>query len=177
MAIISFRTSFLGFKKSDVNLHIEKLYQEFEEKIKSKDEEISILKNQYKDIKAKYDEINNKSDKIVEDRDRIAGVLIRAEEKAESILEETRVKAENERRIIQEIINKEKDMVYDVKKEFENLRKQLLDKINSYEEYVSKMDIDTTIIDKKLEEEEETKEYDQEIISIGSRLADISKIF
>ena len=38
-----FRTSFMGgFKKSDVNAYIERILKEFDEKLKSKDDEISV---------------------------------------------------------------------------------------------------------------------------------------
>ncbi len=35
-----FRTSLFGFKKSDVNLYIEKILKDFEDRLREKDEEI-----------------------------------------------------------------------------------------------------------------------------------------
>ena len=38
-----FGTSLFGFSKSDVNLYIEKILKEFDDKLKSKDEEINAI--------------------------------------------------------------------------------------------------------------------------------------
>ena len=74
-----FRTSFMGgFKKSDVNAYIERILKEFDEKLKSKDDEISVLRNQNMNLKFRYDELLKKSDEINETRAKIGDVLTQA---------------------------------------------------------------------------------------------------
>ena len=93
-----FRTSFMGgFKKVDVNSYIEKILREFDDKLKEKDDEIVSLKNQSKDIRVKYEELTKKADQINDDRSKIADVLIKAQEKAELMLEDARIEAIEEK--------------------------------------------------------------------------------
>jgi len=98
-----FRTSFMGgFKKSDVNAYIERMLKEFDEKLKSKDDEISVLRNQNRELKSKYEELQQNADEINEARVKIGDVLIQAREKAEAMLEDARAEAAEEKRRLEE---------------------------------------------------------------------------
>ena len=63
-----FSTSMFGFRKSDVNLYIEKMLKEFDDKLKEKDKELSALKNQLQEYKTKYEELSEKADQINAER-------------------------------------------------------------------------------------------------------------
>ena len=129
-----FRTSFMGgFKKADVNSYIEKILREFDDKLKEKDEEIVSLKNQSKDIRAKYEELAKKADQINDDRTKIADVLIKAQEKAELMLEDARIEALEEKKKLEGVIEQEKERLVDIRQEMKNLKSEVVNTLKKYE--------------------------------------------
>src|SRR5690554_4904791 len=88
-----FGTSLFGFKKKDVNYYIEKILQEFDSRLKQKDEEIHNLREKNREIGSKYEDLAKKANQVEESREKIADVLIRAEEKAATILSEAKQQA------------------------------------------------------------------------------------
>lgn len=132
-----FGTKLFGFKKSDVNAYIEKILREFDDKLKEKDEEIIALKNQAREIKAKYEEIVKNADQINEDRAKIADVLIKAQEKAELMLEEARLQAIEERKKLEEMIEAEKEKLVDIKGELKTLKSEVVTTLKKYENQLS----------------------------------------
>jgi hypothetical protein len=128
-----FRGSFFGFRKSDVNLYIEKILKEFENKIKEKDEELAAIKIQHRDIKIKHEELLRNVDQVNEDREKIAGVLIKAQEKANSIIEEARIEAEDEKRKLEGLVENEKEKLVDLKAEVKVLRVEIINTLKKYE--------------------------------------------
>lgn len=147
-----FRTSFMGgFKKSDVNAYIERILREFEEKLKEKDDEIAELKSQNKEIKSRYDELHSKENQIEEDRAKIAEVLIKAQEKADLILEDARIAALEEKRQLEESIEKDKERLVDMRREVKAFREAIVNTLKKFdsqlEEYVGE--------DEEVQEEQE----------------------
>ena len=134
-----FGTSLFGFSKSDVNLYIEKILKEFDDKLKSKDEEIADLKEQLKDIKSKYDDLASKAYIINEDRAKIADVLIKAQEKAEIILEEARTEALEEKRKLEEKIEAEKEKLVDMRRELNTLKTEAVNVLRKFESQLSEL--------------------------------------
>lgn len=129
-----FRTSFFGgFKKDDVNAYIEKILREFEEKLKEKDNQISALKRQFEKEKSKYDEIAGKTEEISRERAKVAEALIKAQEKAENIIEDARARSVEEKRQLEEIIEKEKEKIVDIKEKLKLLKGEAVNVLRSYE--------------------------------------------
>lgn len=129
-----FRTMFLGgFKKADVNTYIEKILREFDDKLKEKDDEISVLKNQNKDLKTKFEELFKKADQVNEDRAKIADVLIKAQEKAQLMLEDAKLEALDEKKKLEEVIEQEKERLVDIKHELKFLKSEVVNTLKKYE--------------------------------------------
>ncbi len=128
-----FGTSLFGFKKSDVNAYIEKMLREFDGQLKEKDNELSALKNQSKDLKLKYDELLVSSDKVNEDRAKIADVLIKAQEKADRIIEDAKNQAVEEKLKLEEVIELEKEKIVDIKEELKVLKSEVVSTLKKYE--------------------------------------------
>lgn len=129
-----FRTSFMGgFKKSDVNTYIEKILREFEEKLKEKDDEIAVLKSQNKDIKSKYEELQGRENQINENRAKISEVLIKAQEKADLMLEDARIAALEEKRQLEETIEKDKERLVDIRREIKILKDEIVSTLKKYD--------------------------------------------
>ena len=135
-----FRSTFMGgFKKSDVNVYIEKILKEFDEKLKNKDDEIAVLKSQNKDLKNKYEDLSRRSDEIGESRNKIANVLIQAQENAEKILENARLEAIEEKKKLEETIEKDREKIVDIRTEIKNLKNEVVTLLKKYEEQLSEL--------------------------------------
>jgi cell division initiation protein len=128
-----FSTAFFGFKKKHVNSYLEKMNKEYEEKIKIKEKEIADIKAQYRDIKSKYDELNSTLERIREDREKIANTLITAQEKADLIIDEARMQAISEKKILEKQVEEEKEKLVDIKQELKVLKVEVVDKLKKYE--------------------------------------------
>ncbi len=129
-----FRTSFMGgFKKADVNSYIEKILGEFDVKLKEKDDEIGQLKSQNKDIRSRYDDLLRKADQINEDRAKIAEVLIRAQEQADQMLENARQEALEEKRQLEDAIEKDRERLVDIRQEIKGLKGEIVSTLKKYE--------------------------------------------
>ena len=128
-----FSTALFGFNKKHVNSYLEKMNKEYEEKIKMKEKEIVEIKAQYRDIKSKYDEINSNIGQIQDDREKIANALITAQEKAETILEEARKQAIDEKKLLEQQVEKEKERLVDIKQELKVLKVEVVGKLKKYE--------------------------------------------
>lgn len=135
-----FGTSLFGFKKKDVNSYIQKMLHDFNFKIKEKDEEIAVLKNQNKELKEKYEECLKKTEQINEDKNKIADALIIAEEKANLIIEEAKKQAEEEKRSIEEMIEKEKEKLVELKNQIKLLRTEFVTALKKYEQQLNDME-------------------------------------
>ena len=134
-----FRTTFVGFKKSDVNLYIERILKEFEDKMRIKDEEISLLKVQNNDVKSKYAELSQKADEINYDRAKIAEVLLKAQEKADLIVSDAIVEANKEKKEISSLIEAEKEKLVDIKREVKALKLEFTNTLKKYENQLENM--------------------------------------
>lgn len=128
-----FGNSFFGFKKSDVNAYIEKMLKEFDDRLKQKDEEIASIKSQNKDLKQKYEDLAQKADQINEDRAKIADVLIKAQEKAQLMMEEAKLQAAEEKKKIDCMIEQEREKLVDIKNELKVLKAGAVDTLKKYE--------------------------------------------
>jgi len=129
-----FGTSLFGFKHSDVNSYIEKMLSEFGDKLKEKENEITDLKSQCRELRIKYENIARKTDQVGEDRAKIADVLIKAQEKAETILEEARSQSNEERKKLSELTEKEKEKLVDIKQEIKFLKQDVTKVLKKYEQ-------------------------------------------
>ena len=141
-----FRTSLFGFRKSDVNSYVEKILREFDNMLKEKENEINNIKSQNEGMKEKYNELLSKTEQINADRAKVAYALIQAQEKAERILEEARNQALQEKRSIEELIEKEKEKLIDIKEELKGLKAEAADVLKKYEMQLS------NLIDRGIEE-------------------------
>jgi len=128
-----FRTSLFGFRKSDVNSYVEKILREFDNMLKEKENEINNIKSQNEEIKERYNELLSKAEQINVDRAKVADALIQAQEKAERILEEARNQALQEKKSIEELIEREKEKLIDIKEELRGLKSEAAGVLKKYE--------------------------------------------
>ena len=129
-----FGTSFMGgFKKADVNTYIEKILKEFDDKLKEKEDEIAQLRSQNKDIKARYDDLLKDANQVAEDRAKISEVLIKAQEQAEVIIENARNEAIDEKRQLEDTIERDREKLVDIRQDIKALRNEIVNTLRKYE--------------------------------------------
>lgn len=129
-----FGNSFMGgFKKADVNTYIEKILREFDDKLKEKEDEIAQLRSQNKDIKARYDDLLRNANQVAEDRVKISEVLIKAQEQAESIMENARNEAIEEKRQLENSIEKDREKLVDIRQDIKALKNEIVSTLRKYE--------------------------------------------
>jgi septal ring factor EnvC (AmiA/AmiB activator) len=132
-----FRTSTIGFNKSDVNSYIEKMLREFEDKIKEKDNEIAELKAQIIEISRKYEEVAQSVNQVKDDRDKIADVLIKAQQQAETIIQEARNQFTEEKKRLEALNEMEREKIVDMKEKVKYLRNEAVRVLKTFEEDLS----------------------------------------
>ncbi|HEY9060171.1 MAG TPA: hypothetical protein VIO64_06670 [Pseudobacteroides sp.] len=143
-----FGSSFLGgFAKSDVNAYIERMLKEFDDRLKQKDNEISMLKNQNRELRIKYEDLERRMGQVNEDRVKIADAIIIAKEKAETIIEEARKEALEEKKKLEQTIESEKEKLVDVRRELKSLKTEVIQRLKKFEQQI------TEVIDDEDEED------------------------
>jgi cell division initiation protein len=113
-----FRKSFFGYRKQDVNSYIEKVVGDYDIKLNENEEEIALLNRQIKELKTKYEEILSKSDK----KGLIDLALISAHESAEKIIEDAKLKAMEEKKKLDSILENDRERIVDMKQLLKNLK-------------------------------------------------------
>lgn len=143
-----FGSSFMGgFAKSDVNAYIERMLKEFDDRLKQKDNEISMLKNQNRELRIKYEDLERRMSQVNEDRVKIADAIIIANEKAETILEDARKEALEEKKKLEQTIESEKEKLVDVRRELKSLKSEVIQRLKKFEQQI------TEVIDDEAEED------------------------
>lgn len=129
-----FGTSMFGFRKTDVNSYMEKILGEFDNRLKEKDDELAAVKAQNRDIKIKYEDMLKKADQVSEDRAKIGNVLIKAQEKAEQLMEDARQEALEEKKKLEDAIEAEREKLVDLKQDVRNMKEELKNVLKRYDD-------------------------------------------
>jgi cell division initiation protein len=152
-----FGSSAFGFNKSDVNAYIEKIIHEFDQRLKEKDDEISNLKLQIREMKARFDTASNDSEALQKEKERIASALIKAQEKADAVLEEARARAQEEKERLDASLETEREKVIDIKRDIKQMKNLVTEALSKYQTLLADAE---TYIDAK--EQEYNKESGRE---------------
>lgn len=128
-----FGTSAFGFNKPDVNAYIERLLSEFDMRLKEKDDEISNLKLQIREMKLRYDSDAQDIQSISKEKERIASVLITAQETASSIVEEARGRADEERIILGQTLENDREKIIDIKRDIKSIKAYMVEMLKKYQ--------------------------------------------
>jgi len=173
-----FGISLFGFKKGDVNAYLERVIREFDQRLKEKDEENSRLKAELNEIKEKYDRLFQEADSLIRDKEKIAGALIQAHEKAEAIIQEARDKALTEKMKLNQQLESERVKIVDIKEEIRKLRGHIIDILSKYEKQMDEIITDIENREKlyiNKEDESETQNPDEFDKSPGYELENSSE--
>ncbi len=127
-----FGTSAFGFNKSDVNAYIEKILYEFDLRLKEKDDEVSNLKLQIREMKTRYESVAQNNQSLSKEKERIASALITAQETADSIMEEAKERAAEEKIRLEASLENEREKIIDIKRDVKTMKSQIVEMLNKY---------------------------------------------
>ncbi len=127
-----FRTGMSGYNKDDVNEYIERILSEFDNRLKEKDDEIANFKLQLRDARSKLDQAGTDVSTAARDRDKISLVLIQAQQKADSMVEEARGEAEAERSRLEKMLEANRENLIDIKRDVRDMKTHVADLFAKY---------------------------------------------
>ena len=98
-----------------------------------KDDEISNLKLQIREMKTRYESATQNSQTLSKDKERIASALITAQEKADSIMEEAKERAAEEKNRLEAALENEREKIIDIKRDVKTMKTQVAEMLNKYQ--------------------------------------------
>jgi len=127
-----FRISLFGFNKADVSSYIEKASGEFAASIEEKDAEIARLNESLSAARAEADALRRTKSEFDSVKDSISTAILKAEEKASSIIDDAKRQAMEQKLAIQNEILKESASLQNIRLEVGNLRRSVVAIINRF---------------------------------------------
>lgn len=127
-----FRTGMSGYNKEDVNEYIERILSEFDSRLKEKDDEIANFKLQLRDVRSKLDQAGTDVSAASKDREKISLVLIQAQQKADSMVEEARGEAEKEKARLEKLLEAHRENLIDIKRDVRDMKTHVADLLSKY---------------------------------------------
>jgi len=127
-----FRNSLIGFNKSDVAAYMEKIIKEYGDQIRQRDEELQSLKTKKSELEEKCSKLQKKVDAQTDDRERIAAVLLNAQEKADEIMKSAQEQAEIEKKKLEAELESDREKIVEAKGELKLLKKQAMDTMKNF---------------------------------------------
>lgn len=128
-----FGSSMFGFKRADVNAYIERIIREFDHRLREKDEEIANLKLRFSELQAKYDQLSQNAEYLFKEKEKIAGVLLQAQEKAETMMAEAQDKALKEKVRLDQTLETEREKIVDIKRDLKSLKSHINGILTNFE--------------------------------------------
>lgn len=135
-----FGTSMFGFKKADVNAYLERVIREFDQRLKEREAENSELKSQLNDLRLKYNQLSEEAEYLIKEKEKIAGVLLQAQEKAETMMKEAQDNALKEKMNLDKQLESEREKMIDIRQDIKKLRSQIADILSKYDEQIGEIE-------------------------------------
>lgn len=154
MEEIGISKGLFGFDKIQVNQYIADLKADYNVLISQKDSEIEKLKKENEELKESLKDYEENKEKIKQDKEAIACVLLKAQEQANCIVEQTRVEFEKEKVSLEDIVEKEREKLLDVKKDLGTLKLAVVNVLEKYAKELEKLENGTFTKVKKTKKEE-----------------------
>jgi cell division initiation protein len=134
------KLSTFGYNKRSVEQYINQLNEEFEEKLKEKEEQILQLNAQIKKYLAQLDAVNQDTSTSSESKSKIADVLIKAQSTADAILEEAKANAIKEKKEIEKLIEEDREKLVDLKTEIKKIRSSVTLALKTFEKQIDNIE-------------------------------------
>ena len=101
--------------------------------LKEREEENSELKTELNELRAKYDQLSREAESLMKDKEKMAGVLLQAQEKAETMLQEAQDKALKGKMGLTNCLSPKREKIVDIKLDLKKLRGNIAEILSRYE--------------------------------------------
>jgi len=154
--------AFGGYKKDQVEGHIEKLKREYEAELTKKKDRLDELVNENLTLKQRIEELNERIERYMEQEKLISRVLVKAEQRAALIIEEGQMKYNEEMYKIKLEQEKWREKSRAIRSELLDFNNRILDLIENFQSeinyYAAKEVSDTLLsLDDEVIEEKQLK--------------------
>lgn len=128
-----FSGSFYGYNKNQVDKYLGKL----EESIMEKDDQITELSEKLKKLEGECEKLKIDAGSIDMEKQKIANALLKAEEKASEVIKNVHAQAEEEKRVLEETLEKERERIVDMRTIVKNLRSEVVLMLKNFDSSLS----------------------------------------
>lgn len=166
MKNLDMKKNLFGYSEEDVQRYVQKLNEEFEQKISEKDEKIVELEN-------RLDDLEKENETYKKQQLEVSAAIINAQNYAEQIKQETRAREEGEREKLEENIANQKRKLEIHIREVDSLRRRVkavlenidmeLQRTQHKAESLAQVDIMEEIEEPEFSEENEDMEIETDI--------------
>ena len=143
-----------GLDTNQVNQYIADLKADYDAIISQKNDEIEKLKKENERLNEVLKDFEENKEKIKQDKEAIACVLLKAQEQANQIVDQTRMEFEKEKNDLEIIVEKEREKLLDVKKDLGTLKIAVVATLEKYAKELEKLENGTISRTRKAKKEE-----------------------
>lgn len=161
MAGKRFQTGVNGYKKQEVNDYLEKVFEDFEQKLADKDEEIGKFIDQLGTITEKYNDLKLREEEIAIEKEKITQALIRADETYSSIVNGARDEAKETVQELKQKAEFEREKVIDIKAQLIEMKDAAQAIIAKYQTSIDLLCEDVKVYEEDVEEIEESEKIEE----------------
>jgi len=122
-----------GYQKSQVDEYIKKMNDE----MTKKDKELADLKQVVLEVQNSYNLLKKETGNMDSERQKIAKALLKAEEKADEVIKNVHAQAEQEKRVLEETLEKERERIVDMKTIVKSLKSEVVSMLQHFEGSIS----------------------------------------
>ncbi len=137
---INISKGLFGLDKKQVEEYIKDVEADFRVKISEKDEQINNLTKENEELQKKLEKYIADEEKLRLEKEAIGCVLIKAQEQANQMIEQSKNQFENEKTNLEKIVEKERENLLDVKKDIGILKKTIVTTLEKYVKELEKLE-------------------------------------
>lgn len=130
--IVSFKSKLFGYDKNEVNSYINRIKLENEQALDEKEKDLANIREKARLAQLKVDELQNKIDSIYEKKGKIADILLKVQEKAELMEQETVKKCEDKKLELDNEIASKAEELSGIKKDINTLKEDVITVLDKY---------------------------------------------
>ena len=166
---IKISKGFFGLDTKQVNQYIVDLKADYDAVISEKDNEIAKLKMENERLHNMLADFEQNKEQIKQDKEAIACVLLKAQEQANQIVDQTRLEFEKERNDLEIIVEKEREKLLDVKKDLGTLKAAVVSTLEKYSKELEKLETGNVTKTRRTKKEE-PQEQIESVSSIENKI-------
>lgn len=128
-----------GLNKKEVESYIASIKSDYEKELMEQSKRLQEMKNENIKLNDKLNALMKEKENVEASKANISDVLIRAEEQAKKIIEDSRAQAEKERQDVESLIEEQKEKLIDAKIELAMLKDKAKEIITKFSDDIGKL--------------------------------------